>query len=159
MAIAITLHILFAVIWVGGMFFAVVALRPTAAALLEPPNRLPLWAGTFSRFFPWVWGAVVMLPATGYWVIFNVFEGFENAGTHVQIMQVTGWIMIAVFLHVYFAPFRRLKIAVAARDWPAAGKQLAQIRMLIGVNFVLGLLTVVIATGGRYLGEYLFAVD
>jgi uncharacterized membrane protein len=159
MAIAITLHIVFVVIWVGGMFFAIVALRPTAATVLEPPQRLPLWAGTFTRFFPWVWIAAIVLPATGYWLIYGVFEGFENAGPHVQIMQVTGWIMILVFLHVYFAPFRRFKKAVTARDWPGAGKQLAQIRMLVMANLVLGLVTVVVATGGRYLGDYLLVVD
>ena len=37
MAIAIPLHLLAAVIWVGGMFFAYMALRPVAASLLEPP--------------------------------------------------------------------------------------------------------------------------
>ncbi|HLF23238.1 MAG TPA: CopD family protein [Burkholderiales bacterium] len=159
MAIAITLHILFAVIWVGGMFFAVVALRPVAATVLKPPQRLPLWAGTFTRFFPWIWAAAAILPATGYWLVFRVFEGFENAGLHVQIMQFTGWIMIAIFLHIYFAPFQRFKKAVAARRWPSAAEQLAQIRMLVGINLVLGLITTVIATGGRYLGDFWFAVD
>lgn len=157
MAIAITLHILCAVIWVGGMFFAYMALRPVAATLLDPPLRLPLWAQTFGRFFPWVWIAIVVLPVTGYWTIVAVFEGFRNAGAHVHIMQVTGWIMILIFLHVYFAPFRRLKRMVAAQDWAGAGKQLGQIRRLIGVNLSLGLITIIVATGGRYLGEFLFA--
>lgn len=157
MAVAITLHILCAVIWVGGMFFAYVALRPVAADLLEPPLRLPLWANTFARFFPWVWLAIVIMPATGYWTIVYVFEGFRNAGAHVQVMQATGWTMILIFLHVYFAPFRRLKQAVAVKDWAAGGKQLGQIRSLIGINLILGLITVVVATGGRYLGEFLFA--
>jgi len=40
LAIAITLHTLSAVIWVGGMFFAHFALRPAANHLLEPPLRL-----------------------------------------------------------------------------------------------------------------------
>jgi uncharacterized membrane protein len=159
MAIAITLHMLFAVIWVGGMFFAVVALRPVAATALKPPQRLPLWAGTFTRFFSWVWAAAVILPATGYWLVYGVFEGFENAGPHVQIMQVTGWIMIAIFLYLYVAPFQRFKKAVAARRWPGAAEQLAQIRTLVTANLVLGLITVVVATGGRYLGDFWYAVD
>lgn len=159
MAVAITLHILCAIIWVGGMFFAAVALRPVAATVLKPPQRLPLWVGTFSRFFPWVWAAAVILPATGYWLVFGIFEGFENAGPHVQIMQVTGWVMIAIFVYVYAAPFQRFKKAVKARRWPKAAKQLAEIRMLIVTNLVLGLITVIIATGGRYLGDYWLAVD
>lgn len=156
MAFALTLHILAAVIWVGGMFFAYMALRPVAATLLEAPQRLPLWSQTFARFFPWVWVSIVVLPLTGYWTILSVFEGFQNAGAHVHVMQITGWVMILIFLHVYFAPFRRLKQAVAAQEWATAGKHLGQIRMLIGINLILGLLTIITATGGRYLGEFLF---
>lgn len=159
MAVAITLHILCATIWVGGMFFAVVALRPAAATLLKPAQRLPLWVGTFSRFFPWVWAAAVILPLTGYWLVFGIFEGFENAGPHVQVMQVTGWVMIAIFLYIYVAPFQRFKKAVGAKRWPKAAEQLAQIRMLVGTNLALGLITVIVATGGRYLGDYWLAVD
>ena len=50
MGIALLLHLLAAVVWVGGMFFAYVALRP-AAAQLEPPARLTLWVGVFKIFF------------------------------------------------------------------------------------------------------------
>lgn len=159
MAVAITLHILCAVVWVGGMFFAYVALRPVTANLLEPSLRLPLWSQTLARFFPWVWIAVVVLPITGYWTILSVFEGFGNAGVHVHIMQTTGWAMILIFLFVYFAPFQRLRRSVSMSDWTDAGRHLNRIRILIGVNLILGLFTVVIATGGRYLGDYLFSAQ
>ncbi len=155
----ITVHILLAVIWVGGMFFAYMALRPVAASLLDPPLRLPLWSQTFARFFPWVWAAVVLLPASGYWMILGPFEGFANAGWHIHLMQLTGWAMIAVFLHVYFAPYRRLQRAVAAADWPEGAKQLAQIRKLVGINLILGIVTVTVATGGAYLAGYLASLN
>jgi uncharacterized membrane protein len=151
MSIAITLHLLAVVVWVGGMFFAYMALRPVATALLEPPLRMPLWVQTFARFFPWVWAAVILLPATGYWMILNVFGGFKSTALYIHLMQGLGWVMIAIFLHVYFAPFQRLKRAVAAQDWPAAGKALGQIRQLIGLNLIIGLTTIVITSAGRYL--------
>ena len=47
-------HVLAAVIWVGGMFFAVLVLRPSAGAL-KPSDRLPLWGRVFGKFFPLVW--------------------------------------------------------------------------------------------------------
>jgi uncharacterized membrane protein len=151
MAVAVTLHILSAVIWVGGMFFAYVALRPVAATLLDPPTRLPLWSRTFAKFFPWVWMAVVILPLTGYWMMFQYMGGFAGARLHVHFMQAIGIVMIVIYLHVFFAPYARLKRAVAASDWPAGGKALGRIRMLIGLNLVLGLVTIAIAAGGRYL--------
>lgn len=151
MFIAITLHLLAVVIWVGGMFFAWMALRPVAARLLEPPLRMPLWSQTFARFFPWVWAAVLLLPATGYWIIFRVFGGFQSLALYIHVMQGTGLVMIAIFLHVFFAPYRRLKNAVAADDVATAGKALGQIRRLIGINLLLGLGLIVVASSGRYL--------
>jgi uncharacterized membrane protein len=62
-----------------------------------------------------------------------------------------GYVMMLIFLHVFFAPFKRLQRAVAAEDWPAGGSALAQIRVLVGVNLLIGLVVVAIASGGRYL--------
>lgn len=151
MSIAITLHLLAVVVWVGGMFFAYMALRPVAATLLEPSLRLPLWSQTFARFFPWVWAAVILLPVTGYWMILYVFGGFSGLALYIHIMQALGMVMILLFLHVYFAPYQRLRKAVLAGNFTAAGKQLATIRKLIGLNLILGLVLIVVASSGRYL--------
>ena len=149
--ILLTLHVLSAVIWVGGMFFAYVVLRPTAATQLEPPVRLKLWAGVFSRFFPYVWGAVVLLPLTGYIMIFTFYQGFENAPKFIHAMNGLGIVMILIYMHVFFAPYKRLKQAVASENWPEGGKRLNQIRMLVGTNTVLGLIVISVAAAGRYL--------
>ena len=150
-AIAIGLHALSAALWVGGMFFAHQVLRPVAARQFEPPQRLVLWSAVFSRFFPWVWIFVILLPATGYWMLFSVFGGFENAGMHIHIMQGAGIIMVLIYLHVFFAPYRRLRHAVVVQDYPEGAKQLAQIRKLIALNLSIGLVVVLVASGGRYL--------
>jgi uncharacterized membrane protein len=148
--IALALHVLAVVIWVGGMFFAYMALRPVAATVLEPPQRLPLWSGVFGRFFPWVWGAILAILASGYWMLLGPFGGFANAPVFVHIMNGLGLIMMLIFMHVYFVPYQKLRKAVAAQNWPDGGKALAQIRVLIGINLSIGLLTVLIAAGGKY---------
>lgn len=149
--IAITLHFLAAVIWVGGMFFAYMALRPVAAKLLEPPQRLTLWSNVFARFFPWVWGAIITLPATGYILIYQTWGGFSHVSIDIHLMHIIGWIMIFIFLHVYFAPYKQLSHAVAAKTFEIAGKKLNQIRKLIAINLMLGLIVVIIATAGRHI--------
>ena len=151
MGIALILHTLAAVIWVGGMFFAYVVLRPVAAAQLEPPLRLTLWVGIFKTFFPWVFAAIATLLASGYWMVLSFYGGFAAIGMHVHLMIWIGYLMMLLFLHVFFAPFKRLKRAVAAEDWQAGGKSLAQIRVLVGINLVIGIVVVAIASGGRYL--------
>ncbi len=148
-AIAIAVHVLAATLWVGGMFFAYQVLRPVAASQLEPPARLTLWAGVFCRFFPWVWLFVLLLPLTGYWMIFRLFGGMAAVGLYVHVMQALGWLMILMYMHLFFAPFRRLKEAVVTAQWPEAGRQLNQIRRIVAINLVLGLIVIAVAAGGR----------
>ncbi len=144
----LTVHLLAAVLWVGGMFFAYVVLRP-AALRLEPPQRLTLWTDVFARFFPWVSAIVVALPLTGLWLIFSLFGGMGNSPVYVHVMLVLGLTMIALYLHVYFAPYRRLRRATAQQDWPAGAAALAGIRRLVGLNLALGLLLTALVAAGR----------
>jgi uncharacterized membrane protein len=142
-------HVAAVTIWVGGMFFAYMCLRPVAAVQLEPPARLRLWRAVFGRFFPWVWAAVAAILASG--LIMMLAVGMKAAPLHWHLMLTTGLIMMALFLHVFFASYRRLVRAVDGSDWPAGGAALAQIRKLVGVNTVLGFATIAIATLGRWL--------
>lgn len=144
----ISIHIISAVLWVGGMFFSLLVLRPTAVELFDPPNRLNLWRSVFTRFFPWVWGFVIALPVSGY--AFMAQFGFDSFGYHVKIMQVLGFIMIFVYLHVFFAPYKRLRRFLDGGQIQEAAKQLNQIRILITVNLVLGLIVIIVGASGRY---------
>lgn len=151
MSISIALHLLASVIWVGGMIFAHNSLRPAAAQVLEPPLRLELWVQVFRRFFVLVWLSIAVILGTGYWMLFNYFGGFAGAGTHIHIMHGAGLIMVMIFMHVFFAPYRRLKQAVIMQDYPLAATQLNMIRKLVGINVLIGLLVIVVASAGRYL--------
>ncbi|MBI4184582.1 MAG: CopD family protein [Proteobacteria bacterium] len=148
-SIALLLHALAATIWVGGMFFAYVVLRPVGHEM-EPPARQDLWRGVFRRFFLWVWKAVAVLVVTGYLLVFWTFQGFGHAGIHIHIMHLLAWIMIALFAYLFFAPYRRFKATLEAGDRPAAGAQLNRIRRIVLANLSLGLLLVAIAVSGRY---------
>lgn len=147
-ALALAIHVLAAVIWVGGMFFAHQMQRP-AALKLEPPQRLTLWRDTFARFFPWVWAIVVILPVTGLYLLFKVHGGFAHVGGHIHAMLALGIVMILIFLHVFFGPYRRLCQAVEQQQFKEGADHLAKIRKLVGINVIVGLVTVAVAAGGR----------
>src|SRR5579871_6379883 len=117
MVIALALHILAAVIWVGGMIFAHQMLRPAARAL-APEVRLPLWHRVFQRFFPIVWVTIVVLLASGYFMVLRGFGGFEKVGLHVHIMQGIGIVMMLIFAHLFFAPWARFNRAIGAGNLP-----------------------------------------
>src|SRR6266481_4276071 len=146
---ALILHAFSAVVWVGGMFFAHQMLRP-AAALLEPGPRLLLWSRVLGRFFAWVIAAIVLLLASGYVLVFGVLGGLSRVGLHVHLMQGIGILMMLLFFHLYFAPWRRFQAAVARQDWAEGGRQLGQIRTIVTVNLVLGLIVIAIGSSGRY---------
>jgi uncharacterized membrane protein len=150
-SISLILHALSAVVWVGGMFFAHQVLRP-AAATLEPGPRLALWSRVLGRFFAWVFAAVILLLLSGYTMVFAVFGGFAKIGFHIHLMQGIGILMVLLFLHLYFAPWRRFRAAVARQDWAEGGRQLGQIRTIVTVNLVLGIIVVAIGSSGRYWG-------
>jgi len=149
--IASTAHTLAAVIWVGGMFFAHTALRPSLMEE-EPPTRLRVWSHVFPRFFAWVWLSVVLLPLTGYAMVFVDFGGFAAAGYHVALMHGVGWVMIILFAFLFFRPFAKLQTEVESENWPAAAVHLAVIRRIVTTNLILGLMVIAAGVSGRFWG-------
>jgi uncharacterized membrane protein len=149
MTILVALHALAAVAWVGGMFFAYMCLRP-AAGPLETRLRLALWQRVFGRFFPYVWASIAVLLTSGYAMLFLRFGGFAGAGLHIHVMQATGILMMLLFLHLYFAPWRRFSHAVATGNFDSAAASLNQIRRIVAINLVLGLITIAAGASGRF---------
>ncbi len=132
----LAVHLLFAVLWVGGMFFALVVLRPSLV-VLSPADRDALHLGVFRRFFLIVWHAMPIVLLTGYAMVGLVYGGFPNVGWNVHVMHLTGLIMAGLFLFVFFGPWK----AFRRGNTTAIGK----IRQLVLANLVLGIVTVVVA--------------
>jgi uncharacterized membrane protein len=147
MRIALWLHLLGIVVWVGGMFFAHVALRPALVAL-PPASRLPLIAATLRTFFAWVAAAIVAIIVTGIMMIVAM-GGFGRVGAYVHVMTFVGLVMTAIFVFIVAGPFPRLRRAVAAAEWEAAGAAAATVRRLVALNLVLGLVTLTVAVLGH----------
>lgn len=144
------LHMLSVIVWVGGMFFAYVVLRPSAAEVLQPPERLRLWDKAFSKFFNWVWLAVFMVLVSGFYIIY-LFGGFASLALYVNLMLVMGLVMAIIYVYVFFKCYVPFNRHVAKQEWPAAGAMLGTIRKLVGLNLTLGLLTTAIASAGKYM--------
>lgn len=149
MTLSLFLHLMSVVVWVGGMFFAYMVLRPVAASALEPPQRLTLWAGVFGKFFPWVWVSVALILVTGLYMMMLLSSA--TMPHYVWTMLVLGVAMMLIFAHLFFAPYGRLKQAVSTQDWKAGGAALMQIRRMVGINLSLGLLTIAVVFLGRAL--------
>lgn len=151
MRIALLLHLWGVVVWIGGMFFAYMALRPAAAELLAPEQRLPLWAATFRRFFVWVWISVVAILVSGFAMI-GMLSGIGAVPRYVYLMMALGSVMMVIFVWIFTSPYPRLCQAVELQEWKTAGQALARIRVLVGINLGLGMPTIAVALLGPILG-------
>jgi uncharacterized membrane protein len=144
-AFVYTLHVLAAILWVGGMFFAWMILRPAVIAALEGPQRLKLWVQVLPRFFVWVWGAVIVLPVTGIGMIQMNFSGFDTAPRYVQVMIGLYVVMVALFIKIQSVQLPELQRAVIEEKWPEGAAALGKIRRLVGINLLVGIAVVAIA--------------
>lgn len=141
------LHTLAAIVWVGGMFFAYMVLRP-AAMKLEPAPRLTLWHDVFGRFFLWVWGAVIVLLVSGHALY---AQGIGQGSHAVATMAAIGWIMALIYAYLYFRPFQKMRAALALDDIPAAAQAMNGIRRLVATNLALGLIASALGASARFL--------
>jgi len=147
-ALLLLLHLLAAAFWVGGMALMQLAVRPSAAQTLEPPERLRFMAATLRRFLDGVRIAIVVLLVSG---VAMVLLGGGPGSMHwgVYAMVALGLVMMGLYDHLRRTPFVQLERAVAAGDWPAAAKRLPVIRRLVNINLGLGVAVFAAAVLGR----------
>ncbi len=142
-------HLLAIIVWIGGMVFAHFFLRP-AVTQLEPPQRLRLMHDVLGRFFRAVLVASLLSLASGVWMLGRVAKQVVQSGGQFNmplawtVMSVLGVVMVAIFLHIRFALYKRLDRAVVAGNWPAGGEALTQIRLWVSINLVLGVLILLV---------------
>ena len=142
----LALHILCAVLWVGGMFFAYVIVRPSLS-VLEPPQRLLLHTQVFRRFFLVVWHVMPLLLISGFVMLFGLYGGMANVPWNIQAMMGLGILMAVIFVVLVFGPYARFR---RTTDRARMAANIDSIRKLIGVNLILGLITVVIAALSQF---------
>ena len=142
------IHLLAAVVWVGGMAFVLFCLRPAAIAVLPPPQRIPLMHAALGRFFKLVVMAIALLLATGVAMILTV--GAKNMPAAWIWMAGLGAVMISIFFYLRAVPFARLGKCVETQDWPLAAGQLDRLRLGVLLNLAIGLAIFAVMKLGRH---------
>lgn len=145
-AIPLLIHLFATIVWIGGMFFSHFFLRPVLKQTLEPPARIQLALGVFRRFFPIVWVCILALWASGAWV--TIVHYAMQVQVHVAVMAALALAMTLVFAFLFAFPYRKMQQAVDDENWRRASAKFSNIRKLMGLNLILGLATVAVATLG-----------
>jgi uncharacterized membrane protein len=130
------------------MFFAHMFLRPELNDALEVPQRLSLLLLVFDGFFPWVWGAVIAIVASGFWMLFTLYV--ESIGLWLGFMTAVGLLMSAIFVFIYAIPYHQIGVALKEDDKSKIVAAVSLIRQLILINLSLGMVVTVVAVVGKY---------
>ena len=145
-----TIHVFSIVVWIGGMAFAHLFLRP-AVAQLEASVRLRLMHDVLGRFFQAVFVASLLTLVSGVWMLGRVAKQVVQSGGSFEmplawtIMAVLGVVMVAIFMHIRFVLFKRLGQAVAASEWSAGAAAMAQISSWVTINLGTGVLVLFVS--------------
>ncbi|BCO26279.1 hypothetical protein MIZ03_1159 [Rhodoferax lithotrophicus] len=148
-----TLHLLSIVVWIGGMVFAHFFLRP-AVGMLEPALRVRLMHAVLGRFFNAVLVVALLTLVTGSWMIVNTAAQLAQSEARFRmplewmIMATLGMVMMLIFGHIRFVLYKRLGRALQDAAWPKGAAALAQIRLWVMVNLVLGVVIVLVTVLG-----------
>src|SRR3989338_2797353 len=145
------IHLLAVLVWVGGMFFTHLVLRPAVVEALQPPERMRLWNAVLRRFFTWVWAAICVILVTGLYLIYQ-YGGIAHVARHVHIMLALGLLMMVIFVYVFFACYVPFSLHVARQRWKEAEERLGRIRKLAALNLALGLSTILVVEIGMAQG-------
>ena len=145
------LHAVAATLWIGGIFFAFVALRPAAQEVLQARGRLHLWRAAYRKFFRLVWLLITMLLATGYYQLFFRFAGFANSQPYLHLMHTIGLIMVVAFCYLYFSLYGKLCRLIDTEDISAASDTLKKMRPVMATNLFLGIVITAVGVCGPYV--------
>jgi uncharacterized membrane protein len=145
MLIGTAIHILAAIILVGGTFFMIVVFS-RGVGPLDLATRLALWERTLSGFLMWVWISIAALFASGIAMAISGFGGFSALGSYIRLMAALAVLVALIFAYLQFFPLKRFRRAIAKAELTVASKALGRVRLVLAVNLVLGIITVVIGT-------------
>jgi uncharacterized membrane protein len=141
--LVLAVHLLGMALWLGGAAYALLVLRPSLG-LLDQTQRVSVHLQTLRRFFRLVWHAMPIVLLSGWAMEIFREGGFANADWHINAMQGLGILMAAVFVWIFFGPYRKARRAI--RPQPATFET---IRSLVSINLVIGTAIVVVASLGH----------
>ena len=150
LAIALALHVLAVVVWIGGVGFATVALLPALRGIAEPDRRIAMFQAVESRFAPVARSSIVVAGATGLYLVYrldarNWFTVLRFWWMHAMVLV---WLLFAALLFVVEPLFLHRRFAGSARASPDT--TFARMQRMHWILLALGLLAVAGAVAGSH---------
>ncbi len=147
-ALIFWVHMLAAVVWIGGMVFNLLVVRPSMG-VVDLPQRLKLADNILRRFIPVVWISVGLLVLTGLLMTLKRVASFEillkTGYGNILILKLTlVAVMISIVVLIRYSLLPRFESLIDSQS-SALNKVLGQMVTLVKVNLVLGVLVLLLA--------------
>ena len=133
------IHLLCVVLWVGGMAFLLLTLRPSASAI-DPSARLVLQGAVFRRFFRTIWQVMPMAIVSGLLLLILLYS-HQKMPWEVMVMQTGGVLMAAIFIGMVLVPNKRFQAKLAAGT--ATAEDAVPVRRLIWLSLGIGTIVLI----------------
>lgn len=140
----IFLHIISAVIWVGGMIVIRFAVHYSMQNIENPKIKLERTLENLKRFFSMVIPSIILLITTA--IIMILALGFKGTELYkfVLLKEIIWSIMTIIFIVIYMKR-NKVQKAFDNADFASAKNQLAPLaKYLIPINIVLGLIAIIL---------------
>jgi uncharacterized membrane protein len=142
--VVLAIHLLAMATWIGGLIYSLSILQ-RSLGLLDTTPRMNVHLQTLNRFFRIVWMVMPTSLVTGWAMMVGKLGGPAAAPWYVNGMQGLALLMAAVFLWIFFGPYRRLRRAIRPQQ-----ATLDAVRSLMVTNLALGVATVTVASLGHF---------
>lgn len=146
------LHLLAAVIWIGGLFFQLLVVRPTLNRAATVREQVRLGLSLEGRFRAVMWPAVGVVLLTGLYNVMNLLMATAQAGVSLPtaFVRILGTKLLLVVLMIGLQVVQQLilrprRIAGLQAVQPEAAVLPASLVTLQGLSQVLYLLSVILA--------------
>lgn len=141
-SLIVFLHVLSAVIWLGGMIVMRFAVHYSMQKVDEPKIKLGRTLESLKRFFSMVIPSIIILLATAIIMIIALgFKGTELYST--VIAKEAVWIIMTVVFTIIYVKRNQAQKAFDKGEFPLAKQKLEPIAsFLIPLNIVLGLIAI-----------------
>ncbi|RXK03191.1 hypothetical protein CRV02_03440 [Arcobacter sp. CECT 8989] len=141
-SLIVFLHVLSAVVWLGGMIVMRFAVHYSMQKVDEPKIKLGRTLESLKRFFSMVIPSIIILLATAIIMIIALgFKGTELYST--VIAKEAIWIIMTVVFTIIYVRRNQAQKAFDKGEFPLAKQKLEPIAsFLIPLNIVLGLIAI-----------------
>ncbi|MDC7243548.1 MAG: hypothetical protein PQJ44_06380 [Sphaerochaetaceae bacterium] len=140
--IIVFLHVISAIIWVGGMIAVRFAVHYSMAKVEDPKIKIGRTLDSLKRFFNMVIPSILVLLFTAIVMILSF--GFKGTSLYpIVVAKEAIWVIMAVVFTIIFIKRNKAQKLFDNGDFPAAKAQLSPLSSwMIPLNIILGIVAV-----------------